>query len=105
MEQSQQQSNQPQILRQPRTFWQWLSGQEGTLFVPLAPIVKMNPGRTTLDAIESAIEQLHTEMNELRDSEFTEGNDSYQMLVQTLGKLHSELIRRSKDETSGPVSN
>jgi hypothetical protein len=58
-------------LRQPRTFWQWLTHQEGTLFVaPPAPIVQVEGPRTALDAIEDAIERVHDEMTELREDEY-----------------------------------
>lgn len=93
-------------LRQPRSFWQWLTNQPGTLWVPpLPPIVRMNPPRTALDAIESAIERLHNEMDDLRDDEYVRDNQSYQLLVAELGRLHEELVRRSQAEYAGGTAN
>jgi hypothetical protein len=83
-------------LRQPRTFWQWLTNQPGAIFVPPpAPIVRVNPPRTALDIIEEELQRIHSEMNS-----FSSGSGAgYQGLLKKLDLLHTELIRRSKEES------
>ena len=89
-----------QPLRQPLTFWQWITGQQGTLFVPPPPPIQLvNPARTALDAIETAIERIHLELNDIRNDEFADSNDAYHKLVDALNPLHLELTRRSQEET------
>jgi hypothetical protein len=82
-----------QPLRQSRTFWQWLTHQEGTLFIP-------ERSWPALEAIKESIEYLHDEMEDLRCDEYVDNNSSYHKLVDALSKLHDELIRRSKEESS-----
>jgi hypothetical protein len=86
-------------LRQPRTFWQWLTHQEGTLWVPPPPIVRVNPSRSALDAIETAIERIHDELDSFSSAE----GRGYAALVARLEQLHAELVRRSKEESGETV--
>jgi hypothetical protein len=89
-----------ELLRQPRTFWQWLTNQPGTLFVPPpAPIVQVNPAKSALDYIESELERMHEQMEGLRGNTLSRTEaPAYVELTKTLSKLHDELVRRSKDE-------
>jgi len=88
-------------IRQPRSFWQWLTNQPGTLYAPPpAPIVKVNPGRTALNFIEAELERVHEQMDGVRGAVIKNPHerDCYNELTKTLSKLHDELIRRSKEE-------
>jgi len=92
-------SSEPKILRQPRTFWQWLTNQEGTIFSPTpAPIVRMNPPKSALDAIET---HLFNVMNELSNCD--SDSEGYLALVKSMDKLHEELARRSKEESNETI--
>jgi hypothetical protein len=87
-------------LRQPVNFWQWLSGQPGTLYAPIpAPIIKMSPPRSALSFIEDELERMHDQLEGLRGSTLTEDEaPAFIELTKTLSKLHDELIRRSMEE-------
>lgn len=83
-------------LRQPITFWQWLSGQPGTLIVPPEPLVP----RSAMAAIETELQRIHEQIDSLRDEGVSYLNGAAGTgLVAKLDKLHEELTRRSKDET------
>ena len=86
-------------LRQPSTFWQWLTSQPGTLFVPPpAPVIRVNPPRTALDALETQLARIHDELSSWTSLEGVETR-GYLALVASLDKLHDELVRRSKEES------
>jgi len=89
-------------LRQPRTFWQWLSGQEGSLFVPPPPpIQRVMPARSALDVIEDAISRIHIELEAIRedDDSYIDNDSAYKALANKLDLLHGELARRSQEES------
>lgn len=81
-------NDQKEPLRQPRTFWQWLTNQPGTIY---------SESTQALAAIERSIKHIHDEL----DSYANGDNRGYQSLVEKLGHLHQELIRRSREESSG----
>jgi len=55
---------------------------------------------SALDVLESELKRLHEQMDNLRDEiTFNQGSPAYKQLVETLGKLHSELVRRSTEES------
>lgn len=93
-------------LRQPRTFWQWLTNQPGTLFVPPPPpIVKVNPPRAPMDFIDDELRRIHSQIDDFRSEGIIYMNTEVAVaLVRTLSKLHDELIRRSKEENNEAVS-
>ena len=87
-----------QVLRQPRTFWQWLTNQPGSIYTK--PTMVVAPPRTALDAIERSIDLVHEEMSALRDDMYIDDNQAYHKLVDTLATLHAELVRRSQQESA-----
>jgi hypothetical protein len=86
-----------ELLRQPRTFWQWLTNQPGTIYSPPLPAAPALP-RAALDIIDAQLQRIHRELNSFTTLEGAE-TKGYLALVASLDKLHEELIRRSKDET------
>ena len=88
-----------ETLRQPRTFWQWLTNQPGTMFVPPPPPApRKDP--TALDYVESELMRMHDMIQRLTDdNDFGEKDEHIQLLISKLDKLHEELAKRSAQES------
>ena len=89
------------VLRQPRTFWQWLTNQPGSIYTKPTVVVR---SPSALDAIERSIALVHEEMSALRDDMYIDDNQAYHKLVDTLSGLHGELIRRSQQESANEAN-
>ena len=86
-----------QALRQPRTFWQWLTNQPGTIFVPKPPA----PQQSALNTIERELVRIHRLLDDLKDEGTAYINGpTGQGLISKMDKLHGELIRRSTEEVT-----
>jgi len=93
-----------QVLRQPVTFWQWITGQPGTIYsppplpAPPAPYVAPPP-RTALDVLEDEMRRVHGQIDDIKydDIDNLDGKAGL-ALIAKLDKLYDELTRRSKDE-------
>jgi hypothetical protein len=83
-----------ELLRQPRTFWQWLTNQPGAIYSPPLPPAQL----AALDIIDAQLQRIHRELNSFTTLEGAE-TKGYLALVASLDKLHEELVRRSKNET------
>ncbi len=88
-----------QVLRQPRTFWQWLTNQPGSIYTK--PTITVASPRTALDVIDDELQRLHEEIDDYKDQMEYQGDDDkgYLRLLDSLDKLNGELIRRSQQES------
>ena len=96
-------NEQPNVLRHPVTFWQWLTNQQGNLYTPpAAPLPYVPPPpRTALQVIEDELCRLHSQIDDIKSEDIDYlDNKAGLALVAKLDKLYDELTRRSKDESA-----
>ena len=92
-------------LRQPRTFWQWLTNQPGTIYHPLPtpPPLKEPRPPSALDYLESELVRVHQQIENIRCDDASYLSDKAGLaLIDRHGKLHDELARCSQAETKAP---
>jgi len=75
-----------EALRQPRTFWQWITDQPGTILVP-PPVIPSPEPKTVLDVIDAQLQRIHAELNAFHTVEGA-NSKGYLALVASLDKLH-----------------
>ena len=85
------------VLYQPRNFWQWLTGQHGTIYTP----PRAFPPKTALDYINMELCSLHQELENYREQLEYRGDDDkgYLRLLDSIDLLNRELVRRSVEES------
>jgi len=93
------------VLRQPLTFWQWITGQPGTIYSPPLPPAPPAayvppPPRTALNVIEDELCRLHSQIDDIKSEDLDSLESKAGLaLIAKLDKLYDELARRSNAES------